>query len=1244
MRRTVETRHLTARAAWHDSGWDGSVCADPRSNTKYCTAQGSLLAGRVKGRIDPDLEAKFGGRPVSEIVKHGRGYVPPCYWAINAHGKDSCDVSDPHPFTDSSTTASLFSAVPPLEHRMDPHSVFTWPFAISWEGAKSDSRYVDIGVVRDRIGSFVGHLHVGASVVFTYCTANNPITGDDRKPLLVGAGLVAETEMPKDYSMKPELVKHMRAQSMMQNFPEFAWQFKIRLDPDCSVVLPYQEYLRRCESSRGFEQEAERRDELHSMSVPVTEPNLAPHFKYVSMHVPADKALYLLYTMRRSVDRMSGHGLIAQARLDDMSEKIDRMLKVTWQKRGRYPGIRNAVSAILQDTLPAETVGDVASRAADASATQNDMEGILDALAASAPQQDGDHKRAVLEGARDMLKGRLRELEFLARLDLAAPQARNILHAIDDEGIDGLAANPYLLLERHAHPGKGSWDSNESNHGLSLYQIDMAMIPDPDHATWTSEFNARSPARLGAAVAKILGDNSAETGSTYMTRNEVAKGLEEYPLYYISGGALRVGRKQLEDLEGNPAFAASFMVTAGLDNAGGTHYQLNGMRRLEESVEAYVSKMLAKKYEQHPWDGAGLSDYTRKTLPAGEVERRKAAYSKALSGGAFVLSGKAGSGKTDAIATIVGRLREEGVEPIYVVTPTGKAALVIKDRLREDGRAGDDSAVAVSTIDHLLYRTVREHCDTRGLYETYKDALKNFLEHGPAFFSEYETRAKKVQLTPRALVIDEASMVDQPHMAALLSVVSTMRLKHLVVAGDERQLPPIGYGSPFTDIIHHLKGTGREDSHIRLEGNLRFGQDTPLGELAGLFEDDKEPSLAEIRHAVERANGSKSAGPGALAVSDFGNAAELDAIMADSLSGIAGCLGQATGASARTLIQRIIVESGTGGPDLDRIQILSPRRVGEFGTTAINQRIDERWPALGSGAKLICVENMYVKVTKGSKTFPTLGLANGSMGYVRDDGTPYFRELEDCRKEFDRVDDSKVRSEIKQRNSMHDERFEQKLDLGYAITIHKAQGSGFDHVLLVLSDMGRFVSREMLYTALTRARRGLHLLVRSDLRDDLPMLLSRAFANSATSSRKTLMFGPKGSPFRAYRLRTSGGRVIEVRSKSEYMIAKLLDESGTEFEYEPDDLYGESRMRPDFKIEGRLYLEHLGLAGDASYMARWSQKRAEYQRLGLEDALVTTSEGTTPDFESNVRTMIKDIRDGTLKGAGDGYSLHHYVL
>lgn len=1239
---------MAVRLAWHDSGWNGTVCADPAANTKYCTAPGSLLADRIHRRIDLDLEKKFKGRPIPEIVKEG--YTPPCYWSINAAGKHSSMIADPHPFTDASRNTEWFSSVPPLEYNLDPFSAFTWPFAIGYARSKnSESKYEEPDTVQKRIASFVDRLQGGSSVAFTYCTSNNPVTGDDRHPLLVGAGLISRSSMPKDYAMSPELVSRMRAQPGMKNFPESAWQFKVNLDPGCAVVLPYHEYLHWCESARDFDEEAKRREALRAMSMPVADPSLLPHFKYVSMHIPADKALYILYSMRRSVTRIRGDGVVGAARLDDMEEKIARMLKAVWRERGRYPGLGNVAAAMLQNDLAEDAIRAVASRMLDTGRSQNDIGAILDALA-SVRQQDADPGQANFDQARRILERRRDELEFFARLDLSAPQATRIVRQIDDEGSDGLVENPYLLAERRAC-NKNDWDANELDCGLSLYQIDMAMLPDPDHASWEYGLDAKSPARLGAAVAEILADNADETGSTYMTRDGVAKGLEEYPLYYIHK-ELRIGRNHLKTLEQDPLFTSAFAVSGGAGENGGTLYQLGGMRRMEESVEGFVGRMLAKSHEQgDPWQDDDLSKHALEKLPPEEVRRRKAAYSAALSGGLFVLSGKAGTGKTDAIAAIIKRLKRDRVEPIYVVTPTGKAALVITARLKKDGQLGGSGAsVEVSTIDRLLRVSVREHSRTPGLYKNYKDSLGDFLEMGPSYFGKFQESASKVQITPRALIIDEASMVDQKHMAALFSVVSRHTLKHLVIAGDERQLPPIGYGSPFTDIIHHLKSTNREERHVRLEGNLRFSTDTALGGLAALFEDDKEPSLPEIRHAITRAEGGGAAGPdGTLSVSYFDDADGLEGAMSKALSSIAGC-GEQAGAGAaaapiRTLIEEIIAGAGAAGRDLDRIQILSPRRVGLFGTAATNQRIDERWPALGPGAKIICEKNMYMDAWKGQRKVRVLGLANGSMGYVGGDGTPHFADLEDIRRDFDSIGDWILKNEIGGGDAAQDERAERSLALGYAITVHKAQGSGFDHVLLVLSDMGRFMSRELLYTALTRARQDLHLLVKGDLRERLPLLLSRAFANSATVSRRTLMFGPKGSPFRSYRLATSGASgAIEVRSKAEYIIAKLLDESGVDFEYEPDDLYEGSRMRPDFRIAGRFYLEHLGLAHSGDYMARWAQKRAEYRRLGLEPELVTTSEGTSPDFEANIRSLIEDIRGGAIKGGEGEYSLHHYVL
>src|SRR5690606_7232413 len=57
---------------------------------------------------------------------------------------------------------------------------------------------------------------------------------------------------------------------------------------------------------------------------------------------------------------------------------------------------------------------------------------------------------------------------------------------------------------------------------------------------------------------------------------------------------------------------------------------------------------------------------------------------------------------------------------------------------------------------------------------------------------------------------------------------------------------------------------------------------------------------------------------------------------------------------------------------------------------------------------------------------------------------------------------------------------EANIELAYTITVHKSQGSDFDYVFLVVPKTGRIISRELLYTALTRAKRKLILLVEGD--------------------------------------------------------------------------------------------------------------------------------------------------------------------
>ena len=80
------------------------------------------------------------------------------------------------------------------------------------------------------------------------------------------------------------------------------------------------------------------------------------------------------------------------------------------------------------------------------------------------------------------------------------------------------------------------------------------------------------------------------------------------------------------------------------------------------------------------------------------------------------------------------------------------------------------------------------------------------------------------------------------------------------------------------------------------------------------------------------------------------------------------------------------------------------------------------------------------------------------------------------------------------------------IDFAYAITVHKSQGSDFDYVILVLKDVTSFITRELIYTALTRAKRKLYILVHEHLAEKLPLILLEIYNNSAIEKIKTMLF------------------------------------------------------------------------------------------------------------------------------------------
>ena len=220
------------------------------------------------------------------------------------------------------------------------------------------------------------------------------------------------------------------------------------------------------------------------------------------------------------------------------------------------------------------------------------------------------------------------------------------------------------------------------------------------------------------------------------------------------------------------------------------------------------------------------------------------------------------------------------------------------------------------------------------------------------------------------------------------------------------------------------------------------------------------------------------------------------------------------------------------------------------------------------------------------------------------------------------------------------------LELAYALTVHKAQGSQFGLVIVVLPAEHPILSRELIYTALTRHQNRVVVMHQG------PVGHLKAFTSpnrSETARRRTNLLTdcqmvefplPKGSVFMQQGLihRTSKG--LAVRSKSELILAEAFLSAGISFEYEkPLTLGGQTRY-PDFTIEDEIsgrtcYWEHLGMLAREDYRQSWERKLAWYRAnsvLPVDEAqsgnpvLVTTTDSAESGLDLvRVKKLISEV-------------------
>ena len=408
-------------------------------------------------------------------------------------------------------------------------------------------------------------------------------------------------------------------------------------------------------------------------------------------------------------------------------------------------------------------------------------------------------------------------------------------------------------------------------------------------------------------------------------------------------------------------------------------------------------------------------------------EQEQAIRASATSG-LLLITGGPGTGKTTILNGILELLGQMQLRCL-LAAPTGRAAKRLTEVTGEDA----------STIHRLLEATI-----------------------DPATGKMFFARNEDTPLKCDAVIVDEMSMVDVQLLHSLLKAVPTG--KRLILVGDPDQLPPVGPGFPFSDM-------------------LRSGQ-LPTVRLTEIFRQAQESLIVMNAHRVNQ-----------------GQMPELRSVKSDFFF-----MRRQNEEAVAQLIRDLCttrLPKNMGIPS-DQIQVLSPTRKGGVGTMDLNKMLqaalnpaspDKKERLFGEytfreGDRVMQIRNNYDilwKRTDGSEV--GTGIFNGDVGTILsiDPSVETMTVL---------FDDREAEYDFTQLN---------ELEPAYAMTVHKSQGSEYRAVILTAWNGSPYLlSRSILYTAITRAR---ELLIIVGREETVGVMVENAKKNRRYSGLKLRLQG-----------------------------------------------------------------------------------------------------------------------------------------
>jgi len=433
-----------------------------------------------------------------------------------------------------------------------------------------------------------------------------------------------------------------------------------------------------------------------------------------------------------------------------------------------------------------------------------------------------------------------------------------------------------------------------------------------------------------------------------------------------------------------------------------------------------------------------------------EPDWQKIAAAVAATRRIAVISGGPGTGKTTTVAKLLAALVQlaEGRRlRIQLAAPTGKAAARLTESL---GSAGKQLALTP---------------EQRALFPTEASTLHRLLGAQPNSQRMRYHSGNRLHLD--VLVVDEASMVDLPMMARLIAALPAQA--RVIFLGDRDQLASVEAGAVLGDICRFAEqgySVARAEQLSRLTGCLLQGESAQaeaavrdsLCLLRKSYRFDANSGIGQLASAVNTGNGKL-----ALAALD-GRFSDVSGYPLAETQDYQALL-DACVTGYRDYLQQVVAGADAVAvlAAFGRFQVLCALREGPFGIAGLNERIETGLQRAGliqrkPGAAGRWYSGRPVMIGRNDSA---LGLFNGDIGIALRD------ETGELRVHF-QLPDGSIKSVQPSRLPAH--------ETAYAMTVHKSQGSEFDHTVLVLPNhFLPVLTRELVYTAITRARRQLSL-------------------------------------------------------------------------------------------------------------------------------------------------------------------------